>query len=122
MRLTPSDARFDHGKRRAFLAFGDAGDDVPSLDASRRISKIAAERLQKLVADDEHPDRPIIWFTTRNGRAEEDEHVMGVNVTEITMSLNPNNKRSQDEMKKLLVETVGDLPGTELEVEQPIAH
>ena len=87
-----------------------------------RISKIAAERLQKLVADDEHPDRPIIWFTTRNGRAEEDEHVMGVNVTEITMSLNPNNKRSQDEMKKLLVETVGDLPGTELEVEQPIAH
>ena len=47
---------------------------------------------------------------------------MGVNVTEITMSLNPNNKRSQDEMKKLLVETVGDLPGTELEVEQPIAH
>ena len=109
---------FDEGATQANL-FLPAG---ASLDASRRISKIAAERLQKLVADDEHPDRPIIWFTTRNGRAEEDEHVMGVNVTEITMSLNPNNKRSQDEMKKLLVETVGDLPGTELEVEQPIAH
>ncbi len=109
---------FDEGATQANL-FLPAG---ASLDASRRISKIAAERLQKLVADDEHPDRPIIWFTTRNGRAEEDEHVMGVNVTEITMSLNPNNKRSQDEMKKLLEETVGDLPGTELEVEQPIAH
>lgn len=109
---------FDEGATQANL-FLPAG---ASLDASRRISKIAAERLQKLVVDDEHPDRPIIWFTARNGRAEEDEHVMGVNVTEITMSLNPENKRSQDEMKKLLEETVGDLPGTELEVEQPIAH
>jgi HME family heavy-metal exporter len=38
------------------------------------------------------------------------------------LSLNPKNKLSQDEMTKLLTEQLKEIPGVELEVEQPIAH
>ncbi len=93
-----------------------------SLANSKRISGIAEQRLLELVKSDENPDGIITWFTSRTGRAEEDEHVMGVNVTEITLSLNPENNLSQDALVALLTEKMQDLPGVEVEIEQPIAH
>lgn len=47
---------------------------------------------------------------------------MGVNTTEITLSLNPANEMSQDELVKLLQDELGDITGATLEVEQPIGH
>ncbi len=109
---------FDEGATQANL-FLPAG---ASLENSRRVSQIAEEKLQHLVRTDENPNAPFVWFTSKSGRAEDDEHVMGVNTTEITLSLNPDNKISQDELVNLLQEELGDIPGTNLEVEQPIAH
>lgn len=109
---------FDEGATQANL-FLPAG---ASLKASGQINRMASEKLQPLLKSEENPSGPVVWLTSRSGRAEEDEHVMGVNTTEITMSLNPDQRRSQDEMKKLLEEQLAGIPGAELEIEQPIAH
>jgi Cu/Ag efflux pump CusA len=61
-------------------------------------------------------------FTSRTGRAELDEHVMGVNVTEYVMTLNPNSPLNREELIKTLTHAVEDIPGIDTEVEQPIAH
>lgn len=93
-----------------------------SLETSRRISQMADERLRPLLATEEHPERPLLSFTCRTGRAEQDEHVMGVNVSEYVMSLNPDSPLSRAELIEELTHAVEDLPGVEHEVEQPIAH
>lgn len=93
-----------------------------SLDTSRRISQMADERLRKLLVTPEAPDNPLTNFTCRTGRAEQDEHVMGVNVSEYVMSLNPDSPLSREELIEELTHAVEDLPGVAHEVEQPIAH
>lgn len=93
-----------------------------SLDTSRRISQMADERLRPLLVTPESPDNPLLSFTCRTGRAEQDEHVMGVNVSEYVMSLNPDSPLSREELIEELTHAVEDLPGVAHEVEQPIAH
>ena len=109
---------FDEGASQANLFLQPGA----SLENSRRISQLAHLRLQKLLKTPENPEGLIVWYTAKSGRAENDEHVMGVNVTEITLSLNPDHKKSQDEMVKLLQDELKDIPGAEIEIEQPIAH
>src|SRR5690606_10790776 len=65
---------------------------------------------------------PLRRLTARMGRAENDEHVMGVNITEYVITLNPDSGRTRAELIELLHDTLEDLPGVEVEVEQPIAH
>ncbi|MEO0529044.1 MAG: efflux RND transporter permease subunit [Planctomycetota bacterium] len=93
-----------------------------SLDTSRRISQMADQRLQELLATPEEPENPLLSFTCRTGRAEQDQHVMGVNVSEYLLSVNPESPLSRAELIETLTEAVEDLPGVEHEVEQPIAH
>lgn len=109
---------FDEGATQANLFLPPGA----SLENSRRVSAVAEERLSQLVRSEENPQAPFVWFTSKSGRAEEDEHVMGVNTTEITLTLNPDNRMSQDELVKLLQSELGDITGTTLEVEQPIGH
>ena len=111
--------QFDEGASQANLFLpGEA-----SLDASREISRLAAERLDQLVYSEQNPDGIITWYTARTGRAENDEHVMGVNTTEITLTLHPDNRLNKDQIVKLLQdETLHDVPGVTLEIEQPISH
>ena len=93
-----------------------------SLTVSRELSRIADRKLNELVATEENPDAPIQWFTCRTGRAEQDEHVMGVNVSEYVIELNPECKLSRAEIDELLGEAVEHIPGVETEQEQPIYH
>ncbi|TVQ00195.1 MAG: efflux RND transporter permease subunit [Planctomycetaceae bacterium] len=93
-----------------------------SLDTMVEISRVADERFAELLRTEEHPNRPLANFTCKLGRAEQDEHIMGVNVAEYVMSLNPESNVTRPEMIRLLTEAVEDLPGVEHEIEQPIAH
>ena len=52
-----------------------------SLDASRQISQMADREFSKLLATDENPNGPLRWFTCKTGRAEDDEHTMGVHLS-----------------------------------------
>jgi Cu/Ag efflux pump CusA len=93
-----------------------------SLEMSRELSRIADRQLLSLVKSEENPRAPLLWFTCRTGRAEQDEHVMGVNISEYVISLNPDREMTREELIETLLEAVGDVPGVATEVEQPIAH
>ena len=93
-----------------------------SLETSRELSEIADRNLSNLVKSDENPKAPLLWFTCKTGRAEQDEHVMGVNVSEYVLTLNPDSTLSRQELIDELHDAVEHIPGVETEVEQPIAH
>ncbi|WP_436715665.1 efflux RND transporter permease subunit [Roseiconus lacunae] len=109
---------FDEGAAQVNL-FAPPG---TSLGESRELSRIADQNLAKLVKSEKDPTAPLLWFTCRTGRAEQDEHVMGVNISEYVLTLNPNSGLRRDELIEVLHEAVEHVPGVETEVEQPIAH
>lgn len=93
-----------------------------SLEQMWQMSQVADQRFEKLRKSDENPQAPLLDFTCKIGRAEQDEHVMGVHVAEYVMTLNPASNVSREEMIEQLTDAVDDLPGLEHEIEQPIAH
>jgi HME family heavy-metal exporter len=93
-----------------------------SLETSKQYSQLADREFTKLLATDEAPENPLLSFTCRTGRAELDEHVMGVNISEYVMTLNPNSPLDREQLIETLSDAVDEIPGVESEVEQPIAH
>jgi len=93
-----------------------------SLEASTRVADIVNRKFDVLKQTEENPDGPIRHFTCRTGRAELDEHVMGVNVSEYVLSLNPDSGFTRDQLIERLHQVLEDVPGIETEIEQPIAH
>lgn len=109
---------FDEGAAQVNL-FAPPG---TSLETSRELSRLADRNLIKLLQTEDNPDGPITSFTARTGRAEQDEHVMGVNTTEYVVSLNKESGLSRAEVIEQLSDAVQGIPGVQTEVEQPIAH
>ncbi|MFN3192562.1 MAG: efflux RND transporter permease subunit [Aureliella sp.] len=109
---------FDEGAAQVNL-FAPPG---TSLEVSRELSRIADRNLKKLVQSADNPQGPLLWFTCRTGRAEQDEHVMGVHISEYVMTLNPDSGMTRNQVIEALHEAVEHVPGVETEVEQPIAH
>jgi len=61
-------------------------------------------------------------FVARTGRAELDEHVIGVNMSEFIISFDPKSGRSREEVLDDIREAMADIPGIVTSVEQPLAH
>lgn len=93
-----------------------------SLATSTELSQIADAQFQTLVRTPDNPDGPIRWFTCRTGRAEQDEHAMGVHISEYIMTLHADSPYSRAELIARIHELAAEVPGVESEVEQPIAH
>jgi CzcA family heavy metal efflux pump len=85
-----------------------------SLTRSTEVAEQANQRLAQL--------GDITSFVTRTGRAEQDEHVMNVNVTEIIATIDPDTPRSRQEVIDEISESLADVPGIVTAVEQPLAH
>ena len=85
-----------------------------SLAKSNEVSAKVEQRLQQI--DD------IVAFVRKTGRAELDEHAEGVNVTEIIATIDPQTKRSREEVIEEISEALADIPGIVTAVEQPLAH
>ena len=84
-----------------------------SLEESDRIGQLAEEIILSV---------PEVKTTGRKtGRAELDEHALGVNVSEIEAPFTLG-KRSKDEVTAELREKLQALPGVNLEIGQPISH
>jgi CzcA family heavy metal efflux pump len=118
------------GLRRDFLpAFDEGATQVnlytqpgTSLESMLEISQLADQKFRQLLKSPDQPAAPLLDFTCKLGRAELDEHIMGVNVAEYVMTLNPDAATDRRHMIELLTAAVEDLPGVEYEIEQPIAH
>jgi CzcA family heavy metal efflux pump len=94
-----------------------------SLRASNDLAAIIDVRLKKLQLSEENPNGEILHFARRTGRAELDEHAEPVSRSEYILSMNPHSGRSREEMLRQLLDGLREeLPGVELEAEQPLAH
>ncbi|MFL5329528.1 MAG: efflux RND transporter permease subunit [Gemmataceae bacterium] len=94
-----------------------------SLRASNEVSAAVDARLLTLQKTDAQPDGPILHFARRTGRAELDEHAEPINRTEYILNLDPNSGRNRDELlRTLLADLRSEVPGVEIEAEQPLSH
>lgn len=94
-----------------------------SLDASNKTSGIIDAKFRELQKSDQNPDGEILYFVRRTGRAERDEHAAPVNSGEYILSMNPESGRHREEtIEQLLGELSEEVPGVDIEVEQPLAH
>ncbi|QDT75254.1 efflux RND transporter permease subunit [Lacipirellula limnantheis] len=85
-----------------------------SLEASDRIGRMADERLMQVAG--------VVTVARRTGRAELDEHAMGVNVSEIIVSIDPDSGRTREKILDDVRRQLGDVPGTVVSAEQPLQH
>lgn len=94
-----------------------------SLEASNQSSGLIDNKLRALQKSKQNPNGPILQFVRRTGRAQMDEHASPVNFGEYILSMNPTSHHRRDEIiKKLMEETREEVPGVDIEVEQPLAH
>lgn len=94
-----------------------------SLEASNRIAGLIDRKFQEQQLSGQNPEGDILNFVRRTGRAEMDEHAQPVNASEYIVSMNPNSQRKREELlDTLLAELRTEVPGVDIEVEQPLAH
>jgi Cu/Ag efflux pump CusA len=94
-----------------------------SLKASNEASDLIDARLKTMQMTPGRPDQPILHFARRTGRAELDEHAQPVNVGEYILTMNPDAGVRRDEfLKTVLAELRSEVPGVEIEAEQPLSH
>ncbi len=94
-----------------------------SLQASNQASGIIDAKFRSMQKSEKNPNGEIIHFVRRTGRAEMDEHAAPVNSGEYILSMNPESGRHREEIiKQLLAELRDEVPGVDIEVEQPLAH
>jgi HME family heavy-metal exporter len=85
-----------------------------SLQRSKEVAQMVERRLQKIEG--------VEGFVARTGRAELDEHIIGVNMTEFIISFDSASGRSREEVLDDIREAMADVPGIVTSVEQPLAH
>jgi CzcA family heavy metal efflux pump len=94
-----------------------------SLDASNQVSGLIDDKFRQRQRSTENPEGEILHFVRRTGRAEMDEHAAPVNAGEYILSMNPDMHQGREEMiQQILKELRAEVPGVDIEVEQPLAH
>jgi HME family heavy-metal exporter len=111
--------KFDEGSVQLNVALPGGS----SLKASNEASALIDARLKTMQKSPDNPDRPVLHFARRTGRAEVDEHAQPVNVGEYILTMNPDAHYRRDEfLKTLLADLRTNVPGVEIEAEQPLSH
>ncbi|MGL4551306.1 MAG: efflux RND transporter permease subunit, partial [Gemmataceae bacterium] len=94
-----------------------------SLEASNAAAALLDRKFRSMRKSAENPRGDIVHFVRRTGRADLDEHAMAVSGTEYILSINPKSARHREEiLGGLLKDLQAEVPGADLEVEQPLAH
>jgi HME family heavy-metal exporter len=94
-----------------------------SLQASNEVAAIIDRHLVSLMKTPTHPEGEILHFVRRTGRAELDEHAEPVSRSEYVLSMNPHTGRTRSELIRRVLDPLRDqLPGVDLDAEQPLAH
>ena len=84
-----------------------------SLEQSDTLGRLAEKAL--------HRDPAVISTSRRTGRAERDEHVQGVEASEIEVRLKEHN-RSKSELQADIRALLAEVPGVQFTLGQPISH
>ncbi len=121
--LTLISAVFLWTRGRQFLpAFNEGSAQVNMVlppDATLAISDGYGQKLDAILSQ----VRGVKAVGRRTGRADGDEHVDGVNVTEVVVTFDPDSGRKREEIIEEIRKRVAEeLPGPNVSVEQPLAH
>jgi HME family heavy-metal exporter len=93
------------------------------LQTSLDVAAVVDRKFSAMQKTEEKPRGEILSFVRRTGRAEMDEHAIPVSASEYILSINPECGRTREAiLRQLLEELRKELPGVELEAEQPLAH
>src|SRR5262249_38072084 len=80
-------------------------------------------RLRQMQKSSRNPAGEVLQFSRKSGRAELDEHTEPVSNSEYILTTNPDSGRTREEIiSQLQKELSAELPGVEIEVEQPLSH
>jgi CzcA family heavy metal efflux pump len=94
-----------------------------SLEASNQMCAVVDAKFRQMLRTPENLNGEIIQFARRTGRAEQDEHAEPVSNTEYILTINPESGRSREEvLRRIQAELQVEVPGVDIEVEQPLAH
>ena len=94
-----------------------------SLEASNQTARLVDAKLRSLQKSPANPDGEVLVFFRRTGRAEMDEHAEPPNANEFMVAVNPDSGKTRKEiLTKLQAEIKDEVPGVDIEVEQPLAH
>jgi CzcA family heavy metal efflux pump len=85
-----------------------------SLARSKDVAEMVQRRLERIDG--------VAGFVVRTGRAEMDEHIIGVNMSEIVIRFDSRAGRSREVVLDEIREAMADIPGIVTSVEQPLAH
>ena len=85
-----------------------------SLSTSNSINKVVETRLEEI--------EDIVKFARRTGRAELDEHALGVHTSEYILEMDPGSPRTREAQLEEIRHAMEDIPGIVTAVEQPISH
>lgn len=111
--------KFDEGSVQINVALPGGS----SLKASNEASALVDSRLMTMQKSKDNPTGAILHFARRTGRAELDEHAQPVNVGEYILTMNPDAHYRRDEfLKTLLADLHTNVPGVDIEAEQPLSH
>lgn len=111
--------KFDEGSVQINVALPGGS----SLKASNEVAAFIDAKLKTMQKSADNPDGAILHFARRTGRAELDEHAQPVNVGEYILTMNPDTGTRRDEfLKTVLAELWAEVPGVEIEAEQPLSH
>jgi CzcA family heavy metal efflux pump len=111
--------KFDEGSVQINVALPGGS----SLKASNEVSDIIDAKLRTMQKLPDNPDGPVLHFARRTGRAELDEHAQPVNVGEYILTMNPDADTRRDEfLKSVLTDLRAEVPGVDIEAEQPLSH
>lgn len=94
-----------------------------SLEATNETASIVDAKFRSMQKSAANPQGELLSFVRRSGRAELDEHAEPPNVSEYLVNVNPDIGRHRDDvLKDLLKQLKEEVPGVDIEVEQPLAH
>ena len=94
-----------------------------SLEASNKTSGLIDNKFRAMQKSASNPSGEILYFVRRTGRAEMDEHAAPVNAGEYILSMNADSGKHREEtIEKILTQLKDEVPGVDIEVEQPLAH
>lgn len=111
------------GLGRSFLPQFNEGSLTVSVVSAPGIPLAESDRLGSEVEKALLTFPEVVSTSRRTGRAEKDEHVQGVNASEMEVVLRPLDKgRSKDELVADMRRAVATIPGTSVSFGQPISH
>lgn len=111
--------KFDEGSVQINVALPGGS----SLTASNDVAAVIDRKLKEMQMTSENPTGAILHFARRTGRAELDEHAQPVNVGEYILTMNQDVGTRRDEfLKTVLTDLRAEVPGVEIEAEQPLSH